>query len=571
MLLEKVVSKEQEALIDKLTTSAVNELKRHASANNMSAADIKLAVATQIVRSVVDADTNTSLTADELEHLSNEVVQRLKQFGKQYGLFEVLDNMIESSGKDASSLHPDAAKVLKHIKPEHHSVYEPYLKNGTYSGSYKDRADVLGAAEKAGHTISEKAKIAEAGSASKINESLKTHYQNGYDAQKKGKTRQNNPHREGSPAASMWAKGWEHSSDNKEPQKFTSSEETELNEASSIPVDHAIRSVAKVLGTKSAVKFTTHLKPGSETHTSWSNINRALQKQGVKPHHIADIATHVRPAEYQPMSEAVKIGSKVVIHAPGKDYHGKTGHVGEIRPGAHNKAPKTYTVDYDYNNETGYTKSVQLDKKHIKLQEEIESVAEAGPFSYGKAPRKGSVADLAAKKRKEQEKSTQPIEPRDQMFGNAKLIKQEQDVELDENAYMWDIEGGSGKGKKFGARSTTVDDHLSAMKYHSSECQKAMREKRDADARHHGMKYHKHKDQIDALCGVGEYYKEGSELKESGLFKYSKSKSPRKSRVAIPTKGVELDESSHIRKWHRASVTQENSKGVVIPPTSSTR
>jgi hypothetical protein len=52
-----------------------------------------------------------------------------------------------------------------------------------------------------------------------------------------------------------------------------------------------------------------------------------------------------------------------------------------------------------------------------------QGVAEAGPFSYGsKAPRKGSVADLAAKKHKEQQKGKQPVEPKDQMVGVAKVI-----------------------------------------------------------------------------------------------------------------------------------------------------
>jgi len=52
-----------------------------------------------------------------------------------------------------------------------------------------------------------------------------------------------------------------------------------------------------------------------------------------------------------------------------------------------------------------------------------EPLDEAGPFSYGaKKPRKGSVADLAAKKRKEQERGQRPIEPRDQMVGVAKIL-----------------------------------------------------------------------------------------------------------------------------------------------------
>ena len=67
------------------------------------------------------------------------------------------------------------------------------------------------------------------------------------------------------------------------------------------------------------------------------------------------------------LDEAVKIGTKVKIHAPGKDYHGEVGHVGEIRHGAYKGAPKTYTVDY------GDRKSIQLDKKEVKVhKEEVE-------------------------------------------------------------------------------------------------------------------------------------------------------------------------------------------------------
>lgn len=53
-----------------------------------------------------------------------------------------------------------------------------------------------------------------------------------------------------------------------------------------------------------------------------------------------------------------------------------------------------------------------------------KTVSENGPFSYGaKKPRKGSVAANAAQKRQEQERGQQPIEPRDQMVGTAKLTK----------------------------------------------------------------------------------------------------------------------------------------------------
>ncbi len=61
-----------------------------------------------------------------------------------------------------------------------------------------------------------------------------------------------------------------------------------------------------------------------------------------------------------------------------------------------------------------------------------QGVAEAGSFSYGKPPRKGSVADLAAKKRKEQERGRQPIEPKDQQVGVAKVTKGVAEEQLEE-------------------------------------------------------------------------------------------------------------------------------------------
>jgi hypothetical protein len=66
-----------------------------------------------------------------------------------------------------------------------------------------------------------------------------------------------------------------------------------------------------------------------------------------------------------------------------------------------------------------------LGTREVNLNDSLtkEGVAEGGPFSYGKPPRKGSVADLAAKKRQEQEKNKKPIEPKDQMVGTAKVTK----------------------------------------------------------------------------------------------------------------------------------------------------
>ena len=73
---------------------------------------------------------------------------------------------------------------------------------------------------------------------------------------------------------------------------------------------------------------------------------------------------------------------------------------------------------FDLPDDERWARTAELKKKY--------KVSEAGPFSYGaKKPRKGSVADLAARKRQEQERGKKPIEPRDQMIGTAKVVTNE--------------------------------------------------------------------------------------------------------------------------------------------------
>ena len=88
--------------------------------------------------------------------------------------------------------------------------------------------------------------------------------------------------------------------------------------------------------------------------------------------YISTVADYMQAEvkEETDLDEAIKLGSKVVIHAPGKSYHGKTGQVGEIRHGAFKGAAKTYTIDHDGG-------SVQLDKKNVKLQSEETEIDEA--------------------------------------------------------------------------------------------------------------------------------------------------------------------------------------------------
>jgi hypothetical protein len=59
--------------------------------------------------------------------------------------------MARSLAIHEDALHPDAHKVLKHIKPEHQAKYTPDLTKKHYTGNYADRSAVLKAAQNAGH------------------------------------------------------------------------------------------------------------------------------------------------------------------------------------------------------------------------------------------------------------------------------------------------------------------------------------------------------------------------------------------------------------------------------------
>jgi hypothetical protein len=72
----------------------------------------------------------------------------------------------------------------------------------------------------------------------------------------------------------------------------------QLSENTNIPVSHATDAVSKVLGQKGAVNFLAKLKPGVQKHTSWNEINSALIDQGAQPAHIAKVAGHLKPTQY---------------------------------------------------------------------------------------------------------------------------------------------------------------------------------------------------------------------------------------------------------------------------------
>lgn len=66
----------------------------------------------------------------------------------------------------------------------------------------------------------------------------------------------------------------------------------------------------------------------------------------------------------RPSRTAFKLGTKIKIVSGPKDVIGKEGHIAEIRRGLGNP---TFTVDYDYDEKTGHSKSVMLSKSNIKL------------------------------------------------------------------------------------------------------------------------------------------------------------------------------------------------------------
>jgi heat shock protein HspQ len=76
--------------------------------------------------------------------------------------------------------------------------------------------------------------------------------------------------------------------------------------------------------------------------------------------------------------------------------------------------------------------------------------------------------------------------------------------------HLLTIEGGRGKGRKFMHKDTSTDDHLSAMEFHLKAYHVAKKSKLEATKNHHAKMYHKHKDQIEALGGVGNHLKESN-------------------------------------------------------------
>jgi len=73
-----------------------------------------------------------------------------------YGQKSISQSLLDAINSAMSEdIHPQAQMLLKHIKPEHHKTYKPFLAKGVFNGSHKDKTDVLNAAKNAGHLVSE--------------------------------------------------------------------------------------------------------------------------------------------------------------------------------------------------------------------------------------------------------------------------------------------------------------------------------------------------------------------------------------------------------------------------------
>jgi hypothetical protein len=186
------------------------------------------------------------------------------------------------------------------------------------------------------------------------------------------------------------------------------SESVELDE--SVPVDKAHKAVQEFLGQSSATKFMTHLRPGTDKHTTWAKINTALTKQGVKPQHIATIATKIKPAQYESveLEEAEGLTTKKADVGHHVFYNGtKIGHV-ESR-----KVPwlrgKTITkiiakkadgtevpVDSDANGKNTVESAKQtLLKHHLKSESEIHEAIKGWKHAHGDIMKSRAAASSA--------------------------------------------------------------------------------------------------------------------------------------------------------------------------------
>ena len=129
--------------------------------------------------------------------------------------------------------------------------------------------------------------------------------------------------------------------------------------------------------------------------------------------------------------------------------------------------------------------------------------------------------------------------------------------------HLLTIQGGRGKGRKFAHKDTSVDDHLSAMEFHLKGYHDSKKSKLEATKNHHAKMYHKHKDQIEALGGVGNHLKEsrGHEILAQKIQQIAIRKRMNADALARHNAEQEKAEKETAEKEKKQGVSEEGGAG----------
>jgi len=219
--------------------------------------------------------------------------------------------------------------------------------------------------------------------------------------------------------------------------------------------------------------------------------------------------------EEEDLDEAIKLGSKVRIHNPGKRNHGEEGTVGEIHRGLPGVRPKYYTVDH------GGTSS-QLPKENLRIvkeeAEQIDEISSATLISY-------------SQKAHDQIKGNQPADP-DKL---RKRTNREQGIKLAFNKH-YQVRTKVPATIKEANSHREVDDLKSKGKHHEAG-QHAAKSGHDRQyGPHFGMRSDKEEAQRQFFKGYDSVKKTNEEVKP--LAEISAALAMRASRAATKEVGM---------------------------------
>lgn len=165
-------------------------------------------------------------------------------------------------------------------------------------------------------------------------------------------------------------------------------EEVEELDEAKIPVHHINQAVTKVLGTDGAARFATHLRSGTDKHTSWDKVNNALMKQGVKTKHIASVAAHLKPAQYNEEVEELDELSKDTL---GNYIKKATTGMNGIAVNAHMSGSASSSEQREKHFDKAFKRGKGIAKAVDKLtKEEVEQIDEISKKTLGSYIKKAS-------------------------------------------------------------------------------------------------------------------------------------------------------------------------------------